>query len=407
MAQSMPELKFSGFGTLSAVHSDDDSSDFKGTLFQPKGAGHTRGTSFDPDSKLGVQLNAVFNDKISAVVQVVSQYQYDNSYTPKVEWANFKYQVTPEFGVRFGRIAAPSYLLSESRFVGYANVSVRPPVEAYGVLSITSNDGIDATYRKEFLGANHSIQAFYGKSKASLSATSSVESNPNWGFNDTVEIGSLTLRAGYNSLQLKAIIPSVDGLFTGLRGLSAGFAQVPLPAFADASAQALSLVQKYDLGDMKVSAVALGMNYDPGAWFVTSEFVAFKGNGFLSDQRAWYVSGGYRFGTLTPYATYSSVKADIQAEAGISTAGLSAVPPLAGGAAALNAGLNATLLAFTPTQSTVSVGMRWDFMKNVAFKAQVDHLTTGNKSNGRLTAYPGFVVGSSVNLATLALDFVF
>ena len=278
---------------------------------------------------------------------------------------------------------------------------------ACGVLSITSNDGIHATFRKEFLGANHSIQAFYGKSKANLSTTSSVESNPNWGFNDTVEIGSLTLRAGYNSLQLKATIPSVDGLFTGLRGLSAGLAQVPLPAFADASAQALSLVQKYDLGDMKVSAVALGMNYDPGAWFVTSEFVAFKGNGFLSDQRAWYVSGGYRFGTLTPYATYSSVKADIQAEAGISTAGLSAVPQLAGGAAALNAGLNATLLAFTPTQSTVSVGMRWDFMKNVAFKAQFDHLTTGDKSHGRLTAYPGFVDGSSVNLATLALDFVF
>jgi hypothetical protein len=177
-AQSMPEFKFSGFGTLAAVHADGDNADFKGSLFQPKGAGHSRSTSFNPDSLLGAQLGVVFNDKLSAVVQVISQYQYDNSYKPQVEWANVKYQLTPELSVRLGRIAAPSYLLSETRYVGYANPWVRPPVEAYSVLSITSNDGIDVSYRSKLLGANNAFQVYYGKSKADLSTSSDIKADP-------------------------------------------------------------------------------------------------------------------------------------------------------------------------------------------------------------------------------------
>src|SRR5688572_28212686 len=75
-----PEFKFSAFGTLGAVHSSDDKSDFIGDRFQPKGAGYSKNVSTTPDSKLGAQLSAVFDDRWSAVVQVVSKYQYDNSY---------------------------------------------------------------------------------------------------------------------------------------------------------------------------------------------------------------------------------------------------------------------------------------------------------------------------------------
>jgi len=372
--QSMPDLKFSGFGTLSAVHSSDKNSDFVGTLFQPNGAGHTSSTSLAPDSKIGGQINATFNDKLSAVVQVVAQHQYDNTYTPQVEWANLKYQVMPELSLRAGRIAAPSYLLSESRFVGYSYPWVRPPVEPYGVLSITSNDGIDATWRSTVAGANNALQAFYGTSSVKFGG-GGAKSKPSWGINDTVEIGSLTLRAGYNSLKIDLNVPSVQPLLDAA-------SQFGMPDIAN----------KYKLSGMATSALALGANYDPGNWFVMGEFVDYKGSGFLSDARAWYASAGYRFGSLTPYLTHSATKARIQEEAG---------------AGPLNAPFTATLYAFNGTQSTNSVGVRWDAMKNVALKAQYDHVTTGSQSNGRLVAFPGFVQGSSVNLVTVAVDFVF
>lgn len=373
-AQATPELKFSGFGTLAAVHSSDANSDFIGTLFQPNGAGHTSSTSLAPDSKLGGQLSAVFSDKLSAVVQVVTQHQYDNSYSPQLEWANVKYQVLPELSVRAGRIAAPSYLLSESRFVGYSYAWARPPVEPYGVLSITSSDGVDGTWRTQIGGTRHAVQAYYGNSSVKFGG-GGAKSKPSWGINDSVEIGSLTLRAGYNSLKIDLDVPSVQPLLDAAKQF--GFADI---------------AEKYRLTGLPTSALALGANYDPGDWFVMGEFVDYKGSGFLSDARAWYASAGYRFGSLTPYLVYSSTKAAIEAETG---------------AGPLNAMFTGTLYAFNATQHTASVGVRWDFMKNVAVKAQYDRVTTGSQSNGRLHAYPGFVQGSSVNLVTLGVDFVF
>jgi hypothetical protein len=375
LAQSTPEFKFSGFGTLSAVHSSQDTSDFVGTLFQPNGAGHTKRTSLAPDSKLGGQVNATFSDKFSGVLQVVSQHQYDNSFTPSVEWANLKYQLTPELSVRAGRIAAPSYLLSESRFVGYSYTWARPPVEAYGVLSITSNDGVDATWRSQIAGANNTVQAFVGKSSVKLAGGSDVKSSPSWGVNDSIELGSLTLRAGYNAFKLDLGIASVQPLLATATKL--GFAAV---------------ADKYKLNGMNLSAIALGANYDPGNWFLMGEFVDLKGTGFLSDAKAWYASGGYRFGSLTPYVTYSSTKAGINPETG---------------AGPLNATFTSTLYAFNATQKTSSLGVRWDAMTNVALKLQYDHVTTGDRSNGRLKAYTGFVQGKGPNLITLAADFVF
>jgi hypothetical protein len=403
-AQSMPELKFSGFGTVSAVHSSEQNADFVGSVFQPSGAGHTSSWSLAPDSKLGGQASAVFNNKVSAVVQLVAKQQYDNSWVPQVEWANVKFQATPELSLRLGRVAAPSYLLSESRFVGYSNPWVRPPTEVYGVLSITSNDGIDATYRSQIAGANNSVQAFYGTSNVKLPSNGKVKSNPSWGINDSVEIGSLTLRAGYNQFKLDLEIPSLDGLFTGLSQFAAGAGAVPVPSFQTAAAQALAMKEKYKLNGMALSAVALGASYDPGSWFVMSEFVALKGAGFLSDSDSWYATAGYRFGSFTPYLTYSTTKAKVVVDAGISATGSAA---LDAGGAGLSGGVNASLYAFTPTQKTSSIGLRWDVMSNVALKAQYDHLTVGAQSNGKLRVFPGLTAGRSANVVSVAADFVF
>jgi hypothetical protein len=74
LAPSM--FSFNGFGTLGVVHSSDNQADFVSNAFQSKGAGFTDSWSGTPDTKLGIQLNAALTDRLSAVVQVMSQYQY-------------------------------------------------------------------------------------------------------------------------------------------------------------------------------------------------------------------------------------------------------------------------------------------------------------------------------------------
>lgn len=389
-AQWAPEMKVRGFGTLGVVHSDEKNADFVSTIFQPTGAGHSHATTGTPDSKLGVQLDAIFNERFSAVLQVVSQHRYDNSFWPQVEWANVKWQATPELSVRAGRIAAPSFLISDTRFVGYAQPWIRPPVEVYGVLPITSNDGVDATWRRNFGSIANTVQAYYGHAEGKLK-TGSAKSSPGWGINDTVQTGDLTLRAGYSSNDVDLNFPSITALVNGI----GAFAAVPGPV----GAQAAALAAKYSVKDMKLGAVSLAASYDPGRWFLMSEFVDFHGDGILVDSRSWYVAGGYRFGAWTPYAVYARTHSSVQTEAGV---------PLPA-AAPLNAGLNAALNnQFNGSQATMTLGVRWDFAKNTALKVQYDHIDLGANSAGRLAnVQPAFTRGGNVNLFSAALDFVF
>src|SRR5690348_12322037 len=79
-AQSYPEFKFSGFGTLAITHTDERDADFVTTIFEPNGAGRTRSTTGNTDSKLGGQVDMVFSDRWSAVVQLVAQHHHNNSF---------------------------------------------------------------------------------------------------------------------------------------------------------------------------------------------------------------------------------------------------------------------------------------------------------------------------------------
>lgn len=400
---------FSGFGTLAAVHSSEREADFVGSNMQPNGAGRAQATSFSPDSKLGGQLSARFTPELSAVLQVMTQHQYDNSWTPQIEWANVQYQFTPALRVRLGRIALPAYLLSQTRYVGYANPWVRPPQEVYGGNTITSNDGIDSAYVMHFGGAINTVSGFYGTSTAKLPSSSGgkAKANPSWGINNTLEVGATTLRVGFISTTLDLDGTGVDSLIAGLNGFGAAASAIPVPSIQAAGAQSYALAQKYALEGISRRTLSLGASYDPGNWFVMGEYGHFVGKSIFGSANYWYTSAGYRYGTWTPYATLAENKTIARTETGITTTGLPA--RLAAGAAMLNAGVNTTLASAAATsQKSISLGLRWDFMKNAAAKLQVDHMRLGENASGQLAnKSPSYQPGGTVNLVSVAVDFVF
>ncbi len=396
---------FSGFGTVSAVHSNEREADFAGTIFQPYGAGRTRSTSLDPDSKLGAQLTAKFTPQLSGVVQVVSQYQYDNSYTPQVEWANLKYEFTPAFRARIGRIALPAFLLSETRYVGFANTWARPPQEVYAIAPITSNDGVDATYVAHFGDAVNSVQAFYGSNTTKLT-TGEAKSKPSWGLNNSLEVGSTTLRAGFIATRLSLDVPALQGLNDGLQSFGNAASAIPSPGIQAAGAQAHELNAKYSLKDIDLKIYSLGASHDTGAWLFIGEYTRFEGNGYFSTSNSWYASVARRLGVFTPYVTVGDTRPKLESEPGITTTGLPG--GLAAGAMGLNAGINAVKQSVAASQKLASVGVRWDFMKNAAVKLQYDHLEMGEGSKGRLVnPSPAYQPGGKVDLVTLGVDFLF
>jgi hypothetical protein len=393
-AHADPTFSFSGYGTLGIVHSDSNQADYQVDVFKPNGPGYTRDWSADVDSRVGAQLSAVFSPAFSAVVQVLAQQRYDNTYTPVVEWANVKWAITPDASVRLGRVVLPVFMVTDSRRVGYSNPWVRPPVEVYSLVPVTSIDGADATLRIPAGNVVHSLQVNVGRADPKFPTTPVVQSGKAEARDIvagayTLEAGGATIRANYG--QAKLSVEAFDPLFDGFRMFG--------PAGEAIAAQ-------YELKDRRVKFVGLGASYDPGPWFATAEFARFDTSSILGERSAWYVSGGHRFGAFTPYATYASLKSDkATSSAGLDPTGLP--PPLAGIALALNGALNAQLASIAE-QETVSVGMRWDFMRNAALKVQYDWVKPGSNSFGTFNnVQPGFSPGTRVGLFSAAVDFVF
>lgn len=398
-----PIFSFSGFGTLGLVHSSEDKADFVGNFSQPHGAGYTHRWSPDVDSRVGVQAAANFNDKLSSVVQIVSQHDFDSFYSPQVEWANVQYQFTPEFSVRAGRTLLATFMVSDSRLVSYANHWIRPPLEVYGMLPVSNKDGIDASYKFYVGNITNSVQTSYGQTTLKLPNGGEVQGKTIFDFNDTLEYDHSTVHVGYTSLRGDVHSPSLDTLFNGFTQFGNTAAILGQPA---ASAQALALVNKYQLISFPYSVFTLGAEYNPGTWLLMGEWADAKTSAAISHATAWYATGGYRYGRCTPYLTFAQLKVDKLSEPGIATAGLPA--PLASTAAGLNAGLSAVINGYAVSQKTVSAGIRWDFMRNAAFKLQYDRLSLGAGSTGWLAnVQPGFQLGGKVNVLSVAVDFVF
>lgn len=388
------QFSFSGYGTLGAAHSSYDQADYLVDEFKPAGPGFTHRWSADADTRLGMQASWQATPRVSAVVQVITQQRYDNSYRPDVEWANVKYQATPDFSVRAGRIVLPIYMVTDSRRVGYANPWVRPPVEVYSLVPVTSVDGIDANYRTVFGDTAATLQATFAQTDPHFPNAS--------GFNagvakvrdivalvGTLERGSLTLRANYGHARLT--IDSLQPLFDAFRQFG--------PAGED-------IARRYELQGRSVDFIGVGASYDPGPWFLTAEWAKFDTHSVLGAKSAWYVSAAHRFGAFTPYVTYARIKADSPtSDAGLPVAALPA--PVQPTAAFLDQALDATL-GLVPRQHTFSLGVRWDFLRNAAFKLQWDDVRVDEASRGTFGNFqPGFQPGATARVVSAVVDFVF
>jgi hypothetical protein len=378
-----------GFGTLGAARSNNDQADFTANVLSPGAAGYSHAWSPRVDSRVGAQLDVRLNHDWSAVLQLVSERRSRGGYGPTVEWANLQYQATPDLSLRAGRIALPLFLSGDYRKVGYALPWVRPPVEVYGAIPLSSSDGIDASYRWQIGDINNVTQVFYGRTDIPITQGARAKGDGLTGLSNTTTSGALTLRASV--LRTNLSVSLAQQLFGGFRQFGA---------------QGMALAQRYELTDKRAYVVSAGASYDPGNWFAMGEIGRMDADSYLGDKTVAYLSAGYRYRDLTPYVVYSVSRANMETSAaGLDLSGMPA--PQAAAGAALNAGLN-QLLAAIPRQHTVAVGVRWDLQRNYALKLQYDRVTPHQGSSGTfINVQPGFRSGQPVSVLSAALDFVF
>lgn len=551
-----PEVKLRGFGTIGVVRNTNSNLDYIDNLSQPSGAGHTHKWDFGVDTKLAVQADAKFNEKLSASFQVMSQRQIDDTYRPAFEMAFGKWQLTQDTAVRIGRIPATLFMVSDYRKVGYVNPWVRQPNEVYFQVPYSAFDGGDISYqfskgdftgnislaggptRKQSVQNEGDINTLRGNNAFSLNLTgeygpvtirlghSQVKNtytgeslNALYGGlstiasygNDTANVGTgkwqnnrglpgmiynrvyasaieaakadPAFQANFASLQAQSPNLSADSinnliLTSGDPKIAAGLAQAQGAAtiaagtyyaatagassLSDSSlkAQADNLYDNYAANKAMGTFDAIGLIIDPGTWMIQGEYTVRRTSSFIADSTGWYLTGGYRFGKFMPFISFSELKVDSPLDAPklIDAQGQAALSAAAAGCAAtygaalgakaaticgagygvtntLSEGVEKTVRATSYGQKNVSLGMRWDFLKNAALKFQWDRIDMDGLPRGTPTNYihtsptgERVVLGTSdnytdpatgktyvtevdktkpVNVFSLAVDFVF
>lgn len=387
-----PALSLSGFGTVGAVKTNNSDADYV-IPGQPDGAG--KSVDFGVDSKIGVQATATFNPMFSATAQVLSKHNSEGKWTPGLEWAFGKAKLGDKFSLRVGRMGAPFFMVSDFRDVGYTNTWIRPPLDVYGQITFSHFDGADLLYSSSIGDTNVTAQFFAGSSKVKYANGARPELKRIVGVNASAEIGPVTLRAGHAQGKFSVTRSQrLDQLFNGLRTVAA------LPVGLGSLG---SLADDLEADSKDATFTGIGASLDWNNIVGSAEYTRRRTDSFLADTTGWYLTGGYRFGTWTPYVTLSKLKQDSDSSKTLPAA---PIPQLAGTMAALSKGVNDTLSSVG--QKTVAAGVRWDAMKNIAVKAQFDHIKPDARSSGQFVVREGKsgLNGKSVNVYSVAVDFV-
>lgn len=296
-------VTLTGFGTLGVVKADTDQAQYRAELTQGRGASDDWDVGVD--SKLGLQANATLTENVSIVGQMLVSRRLEHP--AALEWLYGSARLPAGFELKLGRMVLPTFMVSDSRNVGYTAHWLRAPQEVYGTYPTNSFDGGQLSYKNTFGPVNLTVQASAGKARSvvNLKSVQPLEMDQIRSLNLLAETGDWLLRVGQTRAHTR-------------------FPQLPLlPREAD-------------------QFTGFGLQYDNGRAIVMAEYVTRRQDvASLFDSNSWYLTGGWRFGDFTPYAIVSRFKP-----------------------------IGPVYLDRTTTRAE-ALGLRWNAHQNVALKLQL------------------------------------
>jgi hypothetical protein len=321
-----------------------------------------------------LQANYQFSHGLEGVVQAVSRYRYDKTYTPDITWAYLKFDPTANISLRVGRLGTDFFMLSDSRLVGYSYLTVRPPVDFFTHLPFYSIEGADAAISLPQGEAVVRAKVFSGISHEKVALADEMwqlsGSRMSGAYVDYLD-GPWTLRASFADIRFSNNLP-IDKTLSAF---------LP-PNLAAEGARFLATEKKH------ATYYSLGVVYDRGPWQLQLMLNDIQqGSKAFENSWAGYGLAAYRMGSLTPYIGYSKVVSKVRDDA-------------------VNAVVARVMADSHVDQKTWMLGARWDFARNLALKVQMDSVRGTPASifpfRRENTAWSG-----NMNIFSATLDFVF
>jgi hypothetical protein len=379
-AQAHGGLSLGGFGTLGLARSDRDTPEYVRDLSQPRGLSDAWSAKID--SVLGIQAGYRFSDNVDGVVQALTRYRYDGSHEPEISWAFLRYDPGPNLSLRLGRLGTEFFMLADSRLVGYANLTVRPPPDFYDSLVFSYLDGVDVSATWPVGGDLLRAKLYGGLSPERTPFIApydwDLDGSPILGGHVDYISGAWQFRLGHARIRFNNEVP-FDTFVANTFGLTDFLAHVPSMATQDTWSGYTSLGLVYEHGPLHAELMLNEINHDTESY---------------EDGQAGYVIAAYRLGAFTPYFGYSRVKTKANRSFAAGTTIYDAI------AAELTRQTHSD-------QHTTFLGIRWDVRPNVALKGQIDRVSADPSSlfpfrEGEMGDWKG-----KMTIYSVALDFTF
>jgi hypothetical protein len=337
--------------------------------------------------------------RLSFTAQAVSKQGPDNSWVPELQLGFAKIKVLSDLEIRGGRIRPAILMLTDYLDIFYANPWIRQPTEFYSMVPVASHiEGVDLLYRPQTGPVNWLIQPYYGNAEVSATNNMTLNAKHMAGINISASLDDFTLRASYTHMYATMTNPQFNS-----------FALPVLTQLCGFDPAVCTQRSNLTLTESGLSIVALGANWDNGDYFLTGELGKRISQNNVIDTTAGYISGGARLGKFTPYVTYSST--------------VNNSPTSFSGGTGPNAALSNQIVTQIMSQggsydqNTKTVGIRYDFYKNLALKVQWDRIDIDTSTqNGQANTGTGLFNNTTttfennnnaIDLFSTSVDFIF
>jgi hypothetical protein len=334
---------YNAFGTVGIARSDTNQAVWVQNI-QTYGATNEN-FDYRTDSKLAVQGTVKPTQWLSGTAQALTEERYGPAMTTQFEWAFVKVNPLPDLSVRAGRMELPTFLISDTRNLGYTNLWLRAPDEVYGQPIFDVYTGYDATYQHAVGPYAMSFNVLHGTSISETELAPGVQrrvvGHKMLGYNATLDLTGITIR--------------VSRITTDRTSQDHGITSPPLSWSFD----------------------SVGVIYDRHALVLQGEFIERRTSNPAINVNGYYLLGGYRLGKWTPYTMYS---------VGETIGGADGTIPFA-------------------SMHVMSVGVRFDAFKSVDFKAQIEHARAYQGGTPFENQTTGF--NDNGNIFSFVVDFVF
>ena len=344
------DIKTSGFVSASATMLDSDEVEYMGI---------NDDLTFDADSVLGVQFDAMIDSQLSATVQLMAKSgHHSGSRNVHAHWAYLNYTPHPNHRVRVGRLSISDFYYSEFVNVSHAYAWIRPPVEVYGNVPITSYDGVQYTNFSNIGDVDFEFSIRVGGFDEDVmlgGAMTNIKSKTYWGVNTKLFYDDLTVRLSYAQPTISMDNPAMEGFFNTVEGMGGA-----------------DVIKDLRNDEVKIDFYSLAIHYDSLNWLVFSEATLIERDSSpLSEQTSYYVGAGYHIGKWLPTLTFSSREEDARTD----LIGDTADPVVMGMVTGFVEG-------FVAEQETITLSLRWDFHKAAALKFEVQQIKPKSDTSG-------------------------